>query len=192
MLSLRFVLALALPLLVSLNRQDSTAQVPQKGGVSHGITHSVQIDPRLEQALDVQPSPQCFEIGVVLRTRSLPQPGRSRRSMIENLQGGAREAVRVMERASEMARKGEEQVEAAAESLGEIAGEVASINNMNTQIATAAEQQTAVAEEVNRNINTIAAAADNTAEGARQNAQVSEALVNYAHQLEGLVKRFRL
>ncbi len=114
------------------------------------------------------------------------------RSMIENLQGGAREAVRVMESATEMARKGEEQVEAAAESLGEIAGEVSNINNMNTQIATAAEEQTAVAEEVNRNINTIAASADNTAEGARQNASVSEELVNYSRQLESLVSRFKL
>jgi methyl-accepting chemotaxis protein len=112
--------------------------------------------------------------------------------MIAKLQAGAREAVQAMEGSRAKAQESEEQVEAAAESLGMIAGEVSTINDMNTQIATAAEEQTAVAEEINRNISTITQVADQTAEGARHSAQISEELVQLAADLETLVSRFRI
>lgn len=112
--------------------------------------------------------------------------------MIAKLQAGAREAVQAMEGSRAKAQESEEQVEAAAESLGMIAGEVSTINDMNTQIATAAEEQTAVAEEINRNISTITEVADQTAEGARHSAQISEELVKLAADLEKLVSRFRI
>jgi methyl-accepting chemotaxis protein len=112
--------------------------------------------------------------------------------MIARLQAGAREAVHAMEESRVKAQESEEQVEAAAESLGMIAGEVSTINDMNTQIATAAEEQTAVAEEINRNIATITQVADQTAEGARHSAQISEELVQLAADLEALVSRFRI
>ncbi|MGM0593659.1 MAG: methyl-accepting chemotaxis protein [Pseudomonadota bacterium] len=114
------------------------------------------------------------------------------RAMIEKLQAGAREAVRVMDGAKGKAQECEEQVEAAAESLGTIAGEVSGINDMNTQIATAAEEQTAVAEEVNRNITNITEVAEQSAEGARHTASISEELVSLSSQLEQMVKRFKL
>ena len=113
-------------------------------------------------------------------------------TMIAKLQAGAREAVVAMEGSQSKAQESEEQVEAAAESLGMIAGEVSTINDMNTQIATAAEEQTAVAEEINRNITTITQVADQTAEGARHSAQISEELVQLASDLEALVSRFRI
>lgn len=112
--------------------------------------------------------------------------------MIARLQSGAREAVHAMEGSRVKAQESEEQVEAAAESLGMIAGEVSTINDMNTQIATAAEEQTAVAEEINRNIATITHVADQTAEGARHSALISEELVQLAADLEMLVSRFRI
>jgi methyl-accepting chemotaxis protein len=113
-------------------------------------------------------------------------------AMIVKLQAGAREAVQAMEHSRTRAQESEEQVEAAAESLGMIAGEVSTINHMNTQIATAAEEQTAVAEEINRNITTITQVADQTADGARHSAQISEELVKLAADLESLVSRFRI
>ena len=114
------------------------------------------------------------------------------RSMIEKLQSGARDAVQVMEGAKKKALSGEEQVEAAAESLGMIAGEVSTINDMNTQIATAAEEQTAVADEINRNITNITQVAEQTAEGARHSARISEDLVGLSSRLSELVTRFKL
>jgi methyl-accepting chemotaxis protein len=114
------------------------------------------------------------------------------RAMIEKLQSGARDAVKGMEAARQKAEVCEERVEAAGESLGMIAGEVNTISDMNTQIATAAEEQTAVAEEINLNITTITQIADNSAEGARNTAQISEELVALASQLEEMIKRFKL
>jgi methyl-accepting chemotaxis protein len=63
---------------------------------------------------------------------------------------------------------------------------------MNSQIATAAEEQTAVAEEVNGNVGQINQMAEQAAEGARHSSQISEELVVLSSQLEDLVSRFRL
>lgn len=114
------------------------------------------------------------------------------RSMIEKLQSGARDAVKGMEEARKKAEICEERVEAAGESLGVIASEVNTISDMNTQIATAAEEQTAVAEEINLNITNITQIADKSADGARHTAQISEELVSLAVQLEEMVNRFKL
>ncbi len=113
-------------------------------------------------------------------------------SMIEQLQSNARAAVEAMGTSQSKAQEGSEMVEASAESLGSIAGEVYTINDMNTQIATAAEEQSAVAEEINRNIVNISQVADDTSEGARQTAAISDELVRLASELEGLVGRFKL
>ncbi|PKM44295.1 MAG: methyl-accepting chemotaxis protein [Gammaproteobacteria bacterium HGW-Gammaproteobacteria-1] len=113
-------------------------------------------------------------------------------TMIERLQSGVRDAVRAMEAAQTRAQFGSDQVEKAAESLGMIAGEVGTINDMNTQIATAAEEQSAVADEINRNISSISHMADMTSEGAKQTSQISEELVRVANELNRLVGQFKL
>ena len=113
-------------------------------------------------------------------------------SMIERLQNGAGDAVRAMEAARTRAQGGSDQVEKAAENLAMIAGEGDTINDMNTQIATASEEQSAVAEEINRNITNISQIADKTSEGAKQTAQISEELVQLAAELERQVNRFKL
>ncbi len=111
---------------------------------------------------------------------------------IEQLQGGVRNAVRAMEGAQTRAQTGSDCVAKTAQSLNVIAGEVNTINGMNTQIATAAEQQSAVAEEINRNITTISAIADTTLADASQTSRISEELVQLAAELNRLVGQFRL
>jgi methyl-accepting chemotaxis protein len=112
--------------------------------------------------------------------------------MIERLQVGANDAVRVMNEARGMAKESSDQVEKAAESLAEIAGSVAQINDMNTQIASAAEEQSAVAGEINSNVSNIRHVADQTAAGAQQTASASEELARLSSQLQGLMTRFRM
>ncbi|MCW8888885.1 MAG: methyl-accepting chemotaxis protein, partial [Gammaproteobacteria bacterium] len=90
------------------------------------------------------------------------------RNMIDALNVSVEDAVNVMAAASKQALISEESVEQAAMSLGEIAGQVSTINDMNTQVASATEQQSAVAEEVNTNINSIAQISDTVAEKASQ------------------------
>ncbi|MGV8842447.1 MAG: methyl-accepting chemotaxis protein [Pseudomonas sp.] len=113
-------------------------------------------------------------------------------SMIQQLQGGARNAVQAMETAQKRAHAGSECVAKAAQSLSVIANEVGTINDMNTQIATASEEQSAVAEEINRNITTISLIADTTSTDAKQNSQISEDLVRLAGELNRLVGQFKL
>ncbi|MDY0249246.1 MAG: methyl-accepting chemotaxis protein [Pseudomonas sp.] len=113
-------------------------------------------------------------------------------NMIERLQHGVKNAVGAMGGAQQRATTGSTCVEKASQSLHVIAAEVATINDMNTQIATAAEEQSAVAEEINRNITTISSIADNTSAGATQTAQSSEELVRLAAELRRLVNQFKL
>lgn len=113
-------------------------------------------------------------------------------NMIERLQLGVKNAVMAMASAQQQASTGSVSVEKASHSLHVIAAEVTSIYDMNTQIATAAEEQSAVAEEINRNITAISTIADNTANGATQTAQSSEELVRLTAELQRLVNQFKL
>jgi methyl-accepting chemotaxis protein len=112
--------------------------------------------------------------------------------MIERLQSGARDAVAVMGAGRAQAQTSVEQAASAGASLEAITNRVATINEMNAQIATAAEEQTSVAEEINRKIVSIAHVSDETSEGAHQTAVASEELAQLARNLEQIVVRFKL
>ena len=111
--------------------------------------------------------------------------------MIEKLQEGARSAVRVMHSGGEQARQGVEQVARAGDVLAVITQAVGSITDLNAQIASAAEEQSSVAEEINRNIVTVSEIAEQNSAGALQTAATSEELARLAGQLQGLVAQFR-
>ncbi|AOU98187.1 hypothetical protein BI364_09665 [Acidihalobacter yilgarnensis] len=112
--------------------------------------------------------------------------------MIERLQGGAREAVTVMVGVREEAANSEGQVEAAAISLAEIAEAIKTIDRMSTQIATAAEEQSAVAEEVNRSLTAISEGTRRARDSAGHAADQSGRLETLAGQVRKATTRFRL
>ena len=74
---------------------------------------------------------------------------------VEGLQIRARNAVKVMEQGQIQAGNSVQQAASAGEVLDQINYKIHEINDMNNQIACAAEEQTAVAEEINRSINKI-------------------------------------
>lgn len=113
-------------------------------------------------------------------------------AMIEKLQGGAANAVKVMETGHRQAGEGVTQVAEAGAALESILQAVTTINDMNAQIASAAEQQSAVAEEINRNIVTVSEIAEQTSVGSQQTAATSEELAQLAAQLQSLVGQFRV
>ena len=112
--------------------------------------------------------------------------------MIQTLQNGARDAVSVMEEGRNQAQSSVEQAAKAGESLAAITDAVTRISDMNNQIASAAEQQSAVAEEVNRSVMSISEVADQTATGAEQTSASSNELGRLAATLQSMVEKYRI
>ncbi len=112
--------------------------------------------------------------------------------MILRLQDGAVNAVKVMEAAQGKAQSSSDLVEKAAESLAMIAGSVSSINDMSAMIASAAEEQSSVAAEMQSNMNNIREVADRSADGAQQTAQASEELARLAAEQQALMAQFKM
>ncbi len=111
--------------------------------------------------------------------------------MIETLQEGARNAAKVMQSSREHSQESVEQASQAGESLRTIASAVTTINDMNLQIASAAEEQSSVAEEINRNVTNINEVVNQTAVGAQQTQVSSTELARLSHELQTLVNQFR-
>jgi len=110
--------------------------------------------------------------------------------LIAKLQQTAEGAVSAMEVGRRQADEGVERVLLADQALSGISDSVANIADMANQIAAAAEEQSAVAEEINRNIATIAQLADQTSDEAQRTAQLSEELTGTAQSQYSLVERF--
>ena len=112
--------------------------------------------------------------------------------MIQRLQVGAGEAVKVMVEGRNRAHVSVKQAAQAGESLESITQAVANIADLNTQIASAAEEQTSVAEEINRNILTISQVSQQTSQASQQTMVASEELARLAARLQNVVSQFRL
>jgi len=114
------------------------------------------------------------------------------RGMIAQLQDGASKAAEVMLESRQLAQKTVEQTILAEQALSKISDEVTAINDMNTQIASASEQQSAVAEEVNQNISRIHNATLETSAGSEQVAASSHELATLANRLTDKVSFFKV
>nr|WP_313084883.1 methyl-accepting chemotaxis protein [Pseudomonas sp.] len=112
--------------------------------------------------------------------------------MIDRLQTGTGQAVAAMSRSSEAGSASSTQANQAGVSLDAIAQLIATINGMNAQIASAAEEQTAVAEEINRSVHQIASAVENVAEETQHGARTARNLADLGDRLGGLVRQFRI
>lgn len=112
--------------------------------------------------------------------------------IIERVQSGARKAVTAMETGRSQTVISVEQAVKAGESLAAITQAVSTINDMNTQIAHAASQQSEVAEEVDRSVVSIARIGHESMTNAQQTSDSSANLASNASQLESLLSQFKL
>jgi methyl-accepting chemotaxis protein len=112
--------------------------------------------------------------------------------MIERLQSGSHEAVEAMNQSRSQADVTRDTAAKAGEVLTAITSSVTNINDMNALIASAAEEQNAVAEEVNRNVVNISQASEATAESVASTARSSEDLRNVAEELKHVVSRLKV
>ncbi len=114
------------------------------------------------------------------------------RQVIEGLQSGTREVVSSMHSSHKQAQGSVDQVEQAVSALRRIGDAVTVITDMNLQIASAAEEQSAVAEEINRNVASIRDVTETLAGQADESAQVSQSLNRLANHQQGLMDQFRV
>ncbi|AZL70313.1 HAMP domain-containing protein [Pseudomonas oryziphila] len=112
--------------------------------------------------------------------------------MISNLQAGSDRASSSMLETLGKAQSGASRIGRAGELLASITEGVARISDRNIQIASAAEEQSAVSEDINRNVNAINDLVIQVSAGAQQTAVTSQELARLAEHQQQLVSRFRL
>lgn len=114
------------------------------------------------------------------------------RGVIERIQAAIRGVVATMHSSQTHAQNNATQIRSAAQALAKISDAVTLIGDMNLQIASAAEEQSAVAEEVNRNVSAIRAVTETLTEQANESAQISSQLNTLANHQNALMDQFRV
>jgi len=113
------------------------------------------------------------------------------RAIIERLQTQSRKAAQMMEQSRTQAQATVERTGEAGAVLDRIVQSVATITDMSNQIATAAEEQSHVAEEMDRSITNIAGVAEQTTRVAAETMTSTEDIHEHMDKLRALVARFR-
>ncbi|MCX4064594.1 methyl-accepting chemotaxis protein [Pseudomonas sp. S1Bt30] len=114
------------------------------------------------------------------------------RQVIERIQSGTRGVVATMHSSQNQAQNNAGQIHQAVQALGKISDAVTVISDMNLQIASAAEQQSAVAEEVNRNVSAIRTVTETLTGQATESAAISSQLNALASQQMKLMDQFKV
>jgi len=112
-------------------------------------------------------------------------------SMIERLQENTKQAVETMKQSRTQAESGVECVNNTGAALLEIITAVSKITDLNNQIATAAAEQSAVSEEINRNIVNIDQISDNNVDFSQKIESESHNMKNLSLNLRQLVNQFK-
>lgn len=112
--------------------------------------------------------------------------------MISNLQSGSDRAASSMQETLDKAQASAGNVVKAGELLVQIADGIASISDRNIQVASAAEEQSLVSEEINRNVNDINDLVIQVSAAAEQTAVTSRELASLADHQQQLVGRFKV
>ncbi len=109
--------------------------------------------------------------------------------IIDAVQSGAVEAVKAIESGQRRSEEGAEQVQHAGQMLQRITQAVEAIRDMNRQIATAAEEQTSVAEDISRNLIEITRIATANQQAVEHTEQAGQRLHGLSGQLGQVTAR---
>ncbi|MBC3492467.1 methyl-accepting chemotaxis protein [Pseudomonas taiwanensis] len=113
------------------------------------------------------------------------------RIVIEKLQGGANTVTAAMQTSQARASSSSTLMQETVQSFANITQAVSRILDMTNQIATASEEQSAVAEDINFNITSIRTITQELNEKAESSAEMSKQLSTLADQQHSLAKQFR-
>ncbi|OPX55453.1 methyl-accepting chemotaxis protein [Oceanospirillum multiglobuliferum] len=112
--------------------------------------------------------------------------------LIARLQQGANEVVEAMQQGRQITDTSVELTKNVQIALSNINGTVAIINDMTLQIASAAEEQSKVAEEINQSAASVRSVAEESMHAVVETVAASQSLTNTSVRLQGLVNRFTL
>ena len=112
--------------------------------------------------------------------------------MIQRLQEGSHLSANIMRTSADQAGACELQAAEARGALEDIVAHVSRINAANLQIAAAAEEQSAVAEEINRNLTNISNSSENTAQTSQKAFESAAKIATLGGEIMALVERFDL
>ncbi|KOO12576.1 chemotaxis protein, partial [Vibrio xuii] len=114
------------------------------------------------------------------------------RQMIETLQSNTKLAVSSMESSTALADTSVNYAQQASESLNTITAAITEINDMALQIASAAEEQRAVSEDISRNTQGIKDASDILADQALRSSESATDMFDSANTVRKEVERFKV
>ncbi len=109
---------------------------------------------------------------------------------VRRFQEGSQNAVRAMETGSDQANQGVQKITQVSDTLTQINDSIQNINGSSLQIATAAEEQSAVANEISQNIVRISGLAESTSQRSTEGTKASEALFDLAQDLKTVTDEF--
>ncbi|OXS16039.1 chemotaxis protein [Zobellella denitrificans] len=112
--------------------------------------------------------------------------------MIERLQAGVRLAENKMKQSQELAAQTSVDAAEANEVLARIRQAISHINDMNLQIATAAEEQSATSEEINQNTTNIRDISQDVASGAIAQVRHCQAMLEQMQRQHSLLGEFKV
>ena len=112
--------------------------------------------------------------------------------MIEQLRTGAKAAVEVMVSGRQRATESVEQAKAAGDSLDAITSTVATISDMNRQIAGATDSQSQLSEQINQRLSNIQDITEQTVGHINKTSDSSEQVGQFSGELQSLVARFKV
>lgn len=112
--------------------------------------------------------------------------------VIQRLQQGSQQAVKAMQLSSSDAVSVVEQATLAGESLERITDSINLIDGMTIQIATASEQQTAVTEDISRNVVNISTVSEETSASGEYIANTAIELSHLSEHLQEIISTFKV
>ncbi len=111
--------------------------------------------------------------------------------LIEQLQDGANDAVAAMRGSASHAQSNLAEADSAAQALGRIVATVEELDGLNQQIATAAEEQSQVAQDIDRNITNVSGLSEQAHEGTAAVLSANQRVKEHMAGLRVVLGRFR-
>jgi methyl-accepting chemotaxis protein len=112
--------------------------------------------------------------------------------MIKAIQTETKQAIASMEEGVKGTERGAAEAAQLETSLNDILEQIGAVSMQVSQIATAAEEQTATTSEISNNMHQITEVVQDTARGAHESATAASQLNNNAEELQRLVRQFKL